>query len=164
MGKFKFKHIRQRSGRNAQTYILCEQCYNYLVMKEEDTKNVWPLFLYSVLFGVQENMLGEAYCNHQVCGGNNLWRLIPRTMRQWWVDEISTVDSYAACTADYPEPVFEDKTIDLSKFIENYNSDKLGRVTEAMSCEAVINCNVLCPWSCLLSCQDTGLLPFDIMI
>ena len=114
--RFKFPHIRSYSGRRARTYCLCRACKNYLVEGEDDEKNVWPLFTYHLLFGAHEPKFGDAAHHHSVCGGETLWRLVPKTMRRWWLDEIATLPEYSGCTLDSPPSVFEDKTLALGEF------------------------------------------------
>ena len=48
-------------------------------------------------------------------------------------------------TINYPYSTFVDKTIDINKFHENFNSQQLSRVVKAMNNQNVMNMNVLCP-------------------
>ena len=100
-----------------------------------------------------------------------LWKFIPKTMRMWWIDAIKTLKDasglnfpYEHCTIDSPKPIFEDKTLDLAKFNDDFNSEQLSRVVDAMSNKNVINKNVLCPWSYTTSCRDCGKIHLDITI
>ena len=164
MGKFKFGHVKGYTGRNARDYVLCGECKNYLVERQDDSKNMWPLFLYSVLFGSHKSVFFATQYHYSVHRAEDLWRLIPQSMREWWIDEIKLLAEYSDCTLDHPSSIFEDKTMDIKQFNTNYTSGQLAQVVEAMENENVINCNVLCPWSCSTSCRVSGRLPLDLMI
>ena len=128
-------------------------------------KNIWPLFLYCLLFDFHTSEFGGSYHLYFVYSGNTLWLLIPRSMREWWIDEIALLADYRECTTiDYPASIFEDKTMDLLQFNCDYNSSQLERVIDAMENEDIINYNVLCPWSCSTSCRVSGRLQLDLMI
>ena len=162
--KFKFKHIKSASGRRTRNYCLCNECNNYLVEKQDSEKNVWPLFLFHLLFGSHTPVFGNTQSHWDICGGSTLWRLIPQSMRHWWIDEIKTLPGYSDCTIVHPVSVFEDKTLDLKQFNKDYNSEQLSRVVDAMNNRSVIMNNVLCPWTCSASCRDSGRLSLDIMV
>ena len=71
---------------------------------------------------------------------------------------------YSRCTIDHPNPIFHDKTIDIIRYHDDYNSDKLSRIVAAMNNQNVVNMNILCPWNCLCSCLNAGYISLDIMI
>ena len=97
-----------------------------------------------------------------------LWRLIPNTMRPWWIDSVQTIDeetnSFSNVTIDYPESIFCDKTIQYEKYQSDYDSQKLCRIIDAMNNNDIIDRNILCPWGCSTSFRERGSVPFDIMI
>ena len=68
------------------------------------------------------------------------------------------------CTVEYPLSIFDDKTVELLKFHEDYNSGQLARVVKAISNESVINKNMLCPWNYCVSCREAGRVPLDLII
>ena len=78
--------------------------------------------------------------------------------------EIGTLAEYRSCTIQDPEPVFEDKTLDLQQFHRDYDSKQLCRMTRAMENYSVILNNGMCPWKCSTSCHKSWRLAFDIMI
>eukprot|EP00957_Ditylum_brightwellii_P071032 5397806-Ditylum_brightwellii.AAC.1 len=56
------------------------------------------------------------------------------------MESLTEVDNpYFGCMVDYPVPIFEDKTMDLLQYHEDYNSGQIARVVKAMSNEKVIN-------------------------
>ena len=71
---------------------------------------------------------------------------------------------YNCCTINDPPSVFEDKTMDLCCFHEDYNSEKLARIANAINNKNVIHLNVLYPWMCSASCSDSGRIPLDLRI
>ena len=163
-GKFKPGHIRTHRNQNKMKYCLCSACNGYLVEKEDEPENIWPLFFHHLLFGTHTPTFANAQCHHDVCGGRTLWRLVPRKMRPWWTRELGTRAAYRSCTIQDPEPVFEDKTLDLQQFNRDYDSEQLCRLTRAMENYSVIMNNVMCPWKCSTSCHESGRIAFDIMI
>ena len=82
-GKFKLGHVKRYTGRRACNYVLCEQCKDYLVVRYDDAKNVWPLFLYCLLFDFHTSVFGGSYHHYFVHRCNTLWQLIPRSIREW---------------------------------------------------------------------------------
>ena len=156
--------MKKSSGRRTRTYKLCDECNNYLVEGQRDWRNMWPLFFYHLLFGLYDSKFHGTITYHIACGGDNVWKLIPSTMRSWWYDEISLMHSYQGCTLDIPLPIFEDKTLHFSQFNKDYNSGNLAKVVDAMNNHDVIDSNVLCPWSCSTSCRGAGRISFDLMI
>ena len=162
--RFKFDHIKKLTGRNKRNYNLCDDCRNYLVEGRKDTKYIWPLFFYNMLFGSQDSkFFGKKY-HHINCGGDKIWRLIPLTMRGWWYEDISCNHYYQNCTLDFPPSIFEDKTLAYNQFNSDYNGGNIARVVCAMSNERVIYLNVLCPWTCSTSCRASGRISLDIII
>ena len=145
-GRFKFPHIKSSSGRGSRTYSLCDECKNYLVFQDEDEGNIWPLFLYHLLFGSHDAKFRHAQYHYSVCGGEVLWRLVPPTMRGWWLEEIKSIPEYSGCTADHPQSVFVDKTSEFEEFNRCCKSGKLSKLTQAMDNYHVLMSTVLCPW------------------
>jgi hypothetical protein len=163
-GKFKLVHVKGYTGRNTREYEIFQECKNYLVERQDDAKNMWPLFLYSVLFGFHKSVFHGTQYHYSAHRAETLWRLIPQSMREWWIDELALLVEYSECTMDYPKPIFEDKTMDVKQFNMDCSSGELARVVDAMVNRQVIDCNVLCPWSCSTSCQESGRLPLDLII
>ena len=159
----KFKHIKKCSGSRSCQYVLCRQCFQYLVKKEDHFKNIWPSFYWRLLSGSYKDFFNTSYNFFDIYRNGILWKFIPKTMRMWWIDAIKTLKDtsgvifpYEHCTIDSPAPIFEDKTLDLAKFNDDFNSEQLCRIVDAMNNENVINKNVLCPWGCTTSCRGCG--------
>lgn len=70
---------------------------------------------------------------------------------------------YEHISIDTPISIFIDKTIDAEKFHDDFNSQKLSRVVEAMNNENVMNMDILCPWCCSTSLLQSGKVPLDLM-
>ena len=92
-------------------------------------------------------------------------------MRIWWIESIQELDNtnegqnqYSRCTINHPNPIFHDKTTDITHFYDDYNSGKLARIVSAMNNQNVINMNILCPWNCSCNCINSGRIAFDVMI
>ena len=56
-----FKHIKSYTGTRTCQYLLCHQCYQYLVKKQDHFKNVRPLFYWRLLSGTHNNFSNEYY-------------------------------------------------------------------------------------------------------
>ena len=73
-------------------------------------------------------MFNGNYNFHDVYDMGILWKLIPKSMRQWWTEEVKLIgrDDYPNenITINEPSSVFEDKKIDYKVFLDEYNSDK----------------------------------------
>ena len=85
-------------------------------------------------------------------------------MRQWWIDELAMNDAYEGISINQPPSIFEDKTLDIKRFNEDFATGQLSNIVNAMNNENIINANILCPWSCSTNCRDSGKLPLDLMI
>ena len=89
-------------------------------------------------------------------------------MRYWWIDEILALaddnNSFEYVTISHPPSIFEDKTIALSKFNEDFATGQLSNIVNAMNNKDIINANTLCPWSCSTNYQDSGKIPLDLII
>ena len=162
--RFKLDHLFGSIGRRGRELNLCKECKCYLADRENDPKNLWPIFLYSVLFGTSQGVFLDSVHHYSVCGAETLWRLIPQSMRPWWTSEIAKYDAYNSCTIESPAAVFEDKTLEFLRYNNDFNSGQLSRVCEAMRNNHIIDRNVLCPWSCSTSCKDAGRISLDILI
>ena len=89
-------------------------------------------------------------------------------MRLWWIDAVKNISfqnhvPYEHISIDTPLSIFIDKTIDAEKFHDDFNSQKLSRVVEAMNNENVMNMDILCPWCCSTSLLQSGKVPLDLM-
>ena len=86
-------------------------------------------------------------------------------MRYWWIEEIINVGTeYENVTILDPPSIFEDKTIALSQFNNDFSSGQLANIVNAMNNEQIVDANILCPWSCSTNYQDAGKIPLDLMI
>ena len=73
-------------------------------------------------------------------------------------------DAYEGISINQSPSIFEDKTLDMKRFNENFATGQLSNIVNAMNNENIINANILCPWSCSTNCRDSGKLRLDLMI
>lgn len=112
-GRFMQDHIHSRTGCRSCRYNLCKECKHYLEDWDDDLKNIWPLFLYSVLLRGSQCTFVEKAHHYAICGAETLWRLIPESIRPCWKDEIAKYYAFDACPIVTLAAVFEDKTLDF---------------------------------------------------
>ena len=135
--RFKLDHLFGSIGRRGRELNLCKECKCYLADRENDPKNLWPIFLYSVLFGTSQGVFLDSVHHYSVCGAETLWRLMPQSMRPWWTSEIAKYDAYNSCTIESPAAVFEDKTLEFLRYNNDFNSGQL--VGYARQCAIIIS-------------------------
>ena len=72
---------------NAVEYTLCNQCHRLLSKetKSNDFADRYPSFLWNLLVGKHVPALGPSYYYRDIYSGEELWRMIPSTMRPWWI-------------------------------------------------------------------------------
>ena len=113
----------------SRPYCLCHQCRNYLVSGDDNWSNIWHLFLKELLCGSHTPAFGEEYYFYQRYSAETLWRLIPESMRPWWINSFPGMcglgrhnpfppgqNPYENCTVSSPPSIFADKTADLNCF------------------------------------------------
>jgi hypothetical protein len=163
--RFKLSHMKRSTTENdICEYNICSQCKCHLVDKDDSPENVWHLFLYCLLFGWHTSSFQGKIYHHSILGGKTLWRFIPQSIREWWIDEIAEHAAHNTCTLDSPASVFDDKTSDFIQFNNDFNSGQLARVCKAMDNHKIVDRNVLCPWSCSCACRDAGRISLDLVI
>ena len=110
-----------------------------------------------ILSGSHKSIFNGNYNVYDVYDMGILWQLIPKSMRQWWIEEVKKTGGddgpYATVTINEPSAVFEDKKIDYNMFLDYYHSDKLYNVVQEINNKNIINANFICPCSCLKSCR-----------
>ena len=162
-----FKFITRHSGRHTRYYNLCEECNQLLVEKSDEPRDSWPSFLWSILSGSTKSNFYKKAWNCSIYDRGVLWKLIPVTMRPWWIDSVKVLGGpdrpFSEVTLQSPPSIFEDKTIAIKKFDDDFDSQKLSRIVNAMKNEDVVNLNVLCPWNCATCCREAGSVPLDLM-
>jgi hypothetical protein len=127
-----FKLVTAYTGERAVDYVFCKECKSYLEEKNDDPKNVWPCFYWLLLTGSHKSSFNGTTSHHSVYGGNVLWMFISQQMRYWWIDEILALtdnnNSFESVTISHPPSIFEDKTIALSKFNEDFATGQLSNM------------------------------------
>ena len=81
---------------------VCSHCYLALTLEEGhlSSKICWPAFMWLVL----KNQSLRRY------HGIELWRIIPKTWRRWWICQANTLSGFENVTVDYPDSFFVDVT------------------------------------------------------
>ncbi len=106
-------------------YKLCNACRRYIKARSLDmteseahdeltNHNGWGnttfAFLSDLLFGKENNERGMLFCD--IYGYEEIWKLIPRSLRPFWLHDggITKVDGYARCDLDEPKVPTADLT------------------------------------------------------
>ena len=111
---------------------------------------------------------GTVYYN-QVYSGEHLWKIIPATMRPWWLDSIHSINHHGHyifehCTLTNPAPMFVDRTIEFSEYSAHIQSGEPCRLIRALDDERVNMPNVLCPFGCSCYCRTAKFADWDLVI
>ena len=162
----KFKLIKENSNSEC---MICDQCKNYLVDGDDNHENIWPSFTTYFLTQSEASVFDKNMNPfHSIYDGPTLWKVIPQTMRPWWIESLKNFGApqypYRDITLEFPTPIFVDKTIDVKKYNNDFDSGNLKQVINAMNNIQIINRNILCPWSCSCSYTQSGRFPFDLIL
>jgi len=70
---------------------------------------------------------GGEYKYYSVYNGQTLWRLIPQSMRYWWINAVKSIFfenryPFENVTINNPLSIFVDKTIETNEFQDDFNS------------------------------------------
>ncbi len=150
-------------------YNLCDECFEVCKNGSSEFKHAWPAFLWNILRHDCRSAFGGGGYFNQIYSGETLWKIIPRTMRPWWLDSVLDINHHAMypfehCSLDNPAPMFEDRTIAMSEFQDNISSGQQCRLHEAMDDERVMLPNVLCPFGCTAYCRVAEKADWDLVI
>ena len=123
-------------------------------------------FLWDMLNGERKSTLGT-YRFVDIYG-DYLWRMIPRSMRPWWIDAVQSINSngcypYEDCTLDYPPSFFDDKTDDFINF-EKRCSESLPSMADELNNDRIMDQNILCPFGCSDSCRNCNPIEWPLII
>jgi hypothetical protein len=152
-----FRYV-QKSNQDVVQYCLCSECADYLLgennKEAQKMKNTWPSFVWSTL----QNLNVRSKYNSKI------WQFIPKPWRFWWLDSLREkypID-YGHVSLEKPEPIFEDKTNELSEWNNDFNSLDLPKIAGACN-KACFLPRILCPWGCSEFNHRCGYLDFDIV-
>ena len=159
-----------RSARNEVQYTLCRECYGIFVDKKKDWEFRWPSFLWHLLTGQEPKSAfhnSRHYCH--IYPASMLWRMIPESMRPWWIDAISAFNIhsdylYQDCTVSDPPSLFRDVTTDLGRLEADMKSGVAKGIVDALGNEAVMLPNVLCPFGCSEYCRQCQFMEWDFIL
>lgn len=153
---------------------MCEECRGHCLKGTDspsEFKHVWPAFLWNTLCGTFEDEFGthRFTCDEVSGGGLTLWRIVPESMRLWWLDEVRTFYRgseypFAECTTEYPSSIFVDRTVELRQFREDVSSTNMARFKAALNNEEVMLPRVLCPFGCTEYCHEAKRVHLDLII
>ena len=157
------------------SYTLCKECKNYLKKLDDpleekeaikhaaDWKNTWPSFLWNLLSGKEVSTGRRFHVSYEPV---RLWRFIPGSIRQYWMDAIHDIrneadeEYYYRCTEEFPIPFFNDRTLDVKNFREVVSKREIkslmGLLKPRGSNKPIILPDVLCPWGCTEFCFEAG--------
>ena len=97
--------------------------------------------------------------------------MIPSTMRPWWIQSITKPDQewthaypVGRITLTSPRPLFDDRTLGLTNFLNDVESCNPGRFVKALKNEKDFLPNVLCPFGCSEYCFKGKHLEWDLVI
>ena len=168
--KLAYSFIRRlTSSTTARNYNLCAECREVCVNGSKEFKHVWPAFFWSILkMSYSTAFQGTVYYN-QVYSGEHLWKIIPATMRPWWLDSIHSINHHGHyifehCTLTNPAPMFVDRTIEFSEYSAHIQSGEPCRLIRALDDERVNMPNVLCPFGCSCYCRTAKFADWDLVI
>lgn len=153
IGQRKFKHSDIDINDSDIEYPLCTECEQYLTLPEkyQTEQYCWPSFICM--------LLSNKECHNEY--GNDVWRLIPREFRYWWMchfkENIPSI--YSEISIENPPTIFDDVTVKKKKWT---NSIKDGTLTSlANVCNDLIIPTIMCPWGDSVFIHKTGSLPID---
>ena len=150
------------SQTNAVDHILCNQCVRFLSkdIKSKDFADSYPSFLWNLLAGNY----------NAVYSGQDLWRMIPSTMRPWWIHSL-TESGQDWCHAYHrqisltsPRPLFDDRTSGMTNFLKDVGSGHPGSFVKALKNEKEFLPNVMCPFGCSEYCFKGNHVAWDLVI
>lgn len=140
-----FRHVKRKTGNQAVTYFVCEQCYNHLKSPDRKVynayKNTWPAFIFQTLISRE--------VRHMY--GIKIWQLIPMEWRKWWILSLIKYPEYAQLCVDKPSPIVRDESIAYFKFtdgIDPIKNGKKGLSTFRDSVDKYLMPCVSCPYGC----------------
>ena len=161
---------KTKSARTATEYILCDECYNFVVHDNKSFEFTWPSFLRHLLVGEQNSSRFKSKRYHvDIYPAKVLWRMIPETMRPWWINYVHEFDifgyrPYAGCSIADPPALFRDATTSLGQYQNDVDSGEPARLLRAMKNSDVMLPNVLCPFGCSEFCTMSAHLDWRLVL
>ena len=134
---------------------LCQQCGEYLTSERSRNKAdiVWPAMIWKWL------STEIAIVQH----GSDLWSLIPRDWRPWWLDSVQQLHpKYRRVTLENPPCSFVDVTLKKEEFATAIAAQQAG--TLAAACNEHLHATVWCPWGESEYLHHCGFLPLDLIV
>ncbi len=150
------------SQTNAVDHILCNQCFCFLSkdIKSKDFADSYPSFLW--------NLLAANY--NAVYSGQDLWHMIPSTMRPWWIHSLTETEQdwchayHRQISLTSPRPLFDDRTFGMTNFLKDVGSGHPGSFVKALKNEKEFLPNVMCPFGCSEYCFKGNHVAWDLVI
>jgi hypothetical protein len=120
----------------------------------------YPSFLWNLLAGNY----------NAVYSGQDLWHMIPSTMRPWWIHSFSETEQdwchayRRQISLTSPRPLFEDRTFGRTNFLKDVGSGHPGSFMKALKNEKEFLPNVMCPFGCSEYCFKGNHIAWDLVI
>ena len=159
-----------RSSKSQGNRFLCEQCHASVVEGSKEFENTWPAFIWKLLSSQCRSAFYGSEHYNQVYTGEELWKIIPLTMRPLWLNSVRSICHsgpfypFSNCTLEYPSPFFVDITPEYNKHMSNLEQGTFGGVKSAVSQESTFLPNVLCPFGCTDYCFEAKECHWDMVI
>lgn len=137
------------------TTVLCDACRQYITnpkSKNGDGSLVWQCYLYKKLTYHPER--------------RRLWIIMPRKLREWWINYVRSLPETNNISLEYPEPATRDGTPMIEK-TRNIRAN-LGNTTWVDFVADWENHQSLprvrCPWGCSEFYGNVNTIAFDVFI
>ena len=135
---------------------LCLQCSNVCCSPNKiscGAMNAWPAFMWSVLSSTDA----------QTKFGLELWQLVPKAWRKWWLKSVQQLGCFQNVTMDEPAPHVREQTedrLEVSRAIKELKALDLCRMCDRL----LLVPTVKCPWGCSQWLNlATECVPFDVI-
>jgi hypothetical protein len=103
--------------------------------------------------------------------GGELWRMIPSTMRPWWIHSLTETDQdwcqfYRGhiISLALPRPLFDDRTLGMTNFLMDVGSGHPGSLVKGWKNDKEFLPPVMSPFGCSEYCFKGNHVPWDLVI
>lgn len=164
-----------KAEQNVIEYNLCAECHRYCkrIPKGQQREKFfpWNAFIWKILARGHTTPFHGIMIFHKIYKPEEIWKLIPSTMRRWWVDSIKLIVSrldndvpYKNCTMDQPPPMFEDRTKHCQYYETTVHTGTLAEVKRMCNNQEIFMPNVLCPFGCTTYCFEATYADWTYLI
>jgi hypothetical protein len=145
-------------------------CFLSKDIKSKDFADSYPIFLWNLLVGKHTPALGTSYYYNAVYSGQDHWRMIPSTMRPWWIHSLTETNQdwchayQGQISLTSPRPLFDNRTFGLTNFLKDVGSGHPGTFVKALKNEKEFLPNVMCFFGCSKYCFKGNHVAWDLVI